>query len=100
MSGNGYAVTMEFLARPGQEDALIQACRELAPLCRAQPGCLAWLPLRDRQEPRRFVLYMRWQDEAAYQAYLGSSHIQDFQERLAPWLLQGPPLTRAFKVLA
>ena len=100
MPADGYAVTMEFLARPGQEDALIQACRELAPLCRALPGCLGWLPVRDRQDGRRFLLYMRWRDEAAYNAYLASPAIQDFQTRLAPWLLEGPPLTRVFKILA
>lgn len=100
MPTDDYAVTVELMARPGQEGALMQACRELAPLCRAQPGCLAWLPLRDQQEPRRFLVFMRLRDEAAYQELLASPHLQDFRERLAPWLLEGAPLTKVFKVLA
>jgi quinol monooxygenase YgiN len=100
MPGDDYAVTLELLARPGQEGALIQASRELAPLCRAQAGCLAWLPLRDRQEPRRFLIFTTWSDEAAFQAHLTSPPLQDFRERLAPWLLEGPPLVKGFKILA
>jgi quinol monooxygenase YgiN len=100
MPGDGYAVTLDLLARPGQEGALVQACRELAPLCRAEPGCQSWLPLRDKQEPRRFLIFMAWSDEAAFQAHLSAPHIQDFRQRLAPWLLEGGLASRGFRVLA
>ncbi|CAO0821740.1 Antibiotic biosynthesis monooxygenase [Desulfarculales bacterium] len=100
MSTDDYTVTVELLASPGQEGALPQVCRELAPLCRALPGCQVRLPLHDHEEPRRFLVFMRLRDEAAYQEMLSSPLLQDFRERLAPWLLEGPPRTKAFnKVL-
>ncbi|MFH1032972.1 MAG: putative quinol monooxygenase [Pseudomonadota bacterium] len=100
MPTDDYAVMIELLARPGQEGALVQACRELAPLCRAQPGCRVWLPLRHGREIRRILIFTTWSDEAAFQAHLASPHLLDFRERLAPWLLEGGLTTTVMRVLA
>jgi quinol monooxygenase YgiN len=56
--------------------------------------------MRHGREPRRIIIFTCWRDEAAFLAHLASPHLQDFRERLAPWLLEGGLATTVMRVLA
>jgi autoinducer 2-degrading protein len=75
-----YVVLARLLARSGEEATIIEAMREIVPASRAEPGCLVYVAHQDESDPRRFMFYEQYVDEAAYQAHVESEHYR----RLVP----------------
>ncbi len=73
-----YTVTAKWIARPGNEERVATAIRHLAPLSRAEPGCLDYRAHRSVSDPRVFLLYETYTDEAAYDAHTCSDHFVRF----------------------
>ena len=72
-----YVVCAKWTAQTGHE-AEVRACIEaLVAPSRAEPGCLRYVPHEDPANPRVFVLYEEYADEAAYQAHGASAHFQE-----------------------
>jgi quinol monooxygenase YgiN len=71
-----YVVSAVWTAKPGQEDLVRDAIRQLVPLSRAEPGCRFYQPHTDPAQPRVFRLFELYDDEAAYQAHASSEHFQ------------------------
>lgn len=71
-----FVVLARWIARPGQEDAVAAAIQRLAEPSRAEPGNLMYLPHRDPSDPRVFLLYEQYVDEAAYRAHGESDHFR------------------------
>lgn len=69
-----YIVNARLLAKPGEEDTIIGAMREIVPASRAEPGCVAYIAHQDISDPRRFMFYEQYDDEAAFQAHTESDH--------------------------
>ncbi|HVO55699.1 MAG TPA: putative quinol monooxygenase [Solirubrobacterales bacterium] len=83
-----YVVIARWTAREGEEGAVAAALGEMIEPSRAEPGNLAYQVHRDPENPRRFVIYERYVDEAAYAAHAASDHFQrhavgDALDRLA-----------------
>lgn len=82
-----YIVSARLLAKPGEEDTIERAMREIVPASRAEPGCLAYIAHRDVSDPRRFMFYEQYVDEAAFQVHLASDHYRRWvAETIAPAL--------------
>jgi quinol monooxygenase YgiN len=69
-----YVVLATWTAQPGEEDAVAAAIDALIEPSRAEPGSLLYQAHRDPANPRVFMLYEQYVDEAAYQAHGASEH--------------------------
>lgn len=74
-------------AAPGQADEVRAILRELAVRTRAEPGCLQFDPLEDRERPGEFVLVERYAGAAGRAHHLESNHFAELVLRRAVPLL-------------
>jgi quinol monooxygenase YgiN len=76
-------VLVEFLVRPS---FIAQFRDQIAANAKAslerEMGCKRFDVLADPEEPRRFVLYEIYDDEAAFDAHLASSHYLNFADAI------------------
>lgn len=71
-----YVVIARWTAREGEEEAVAAAVEAMIGPSRAEPGNHAYQVHRDPEDPRVFLIYERYADEAAYQAHAASEHFQ------------------------
>ena len=71
------ALAVRYLCKPGEEEAVERALRTMAPLSRAEPGCIAYQIHRDPDNPRVFFLYECWADQAALDAHAAAPHFKE-----------------------
>ena len=70
-------LAVSWVAREGESDAVAELLRRLAPLSRAEPGCLQYDAHRDPDDPDRFFLFERYVDQAALEAHAASPHFRE-----------------------
>lgn len=84
----GYVVTAMLTAKPGREARLREVLCELAERSREEPGCRVYEVSRAVDDPRRFLVYERYVDVAAYRAHTDSEHYAELiAAEAAPRLL-------------
>jgi quinol monooxygenase YgiN len=71
-----FVVIARWTARPGREEEVSRAILELIAPSRAEPGSRCYQPSRDPHDPRVFVLFEVYVDEAAYRAHAESDHFR------------------------
>ena len=70
--------------KQGSEAEFERLQKELSDLTHAhEPGTLVYDVIKSRDEPRKYVVYARFKDEAAFQAHQASP----FHDRLVPPIL-------------
>ena len=67
-----------FRAKPGNENALEAALREVVPPTRAEAGCLSLNTFRSTSDPQLFYLHSKWVDEAAFDLHASLPHTVKF----------------------
>jgi quinol monooxygenase YgiN len=72
-------------AREGMEEEAAGVMRELAEATRREPGCIHYIPVQNREDPRSFMFYEQYTDQAALDEHSASEHF----ERLAAGHLFG-----------
>lgn len=81
------ALVVEFHIRPPHVDAFAEAIRENAQASlRDEPGCRQFDVCRDPAAPACFFLYELYDDEAAIQAHLQSSHFLQMDSLTTGWV--------------
>ncbi|MFD7988712.1 putative quinol monooxygenase, partial [Kitasatospora indigofera] len=75
--------------RPGRGGDQIAAFERLAPIVRAEPGCLRYDLHQVTGEPDRFVLVERWSSEAALAAHDVTPHMTE-ADAASPAFRAGP----------
>jgi quinol monooxygenase YgiN len=73
-----YNVIATWVAREGEEDTVARILRENAVASEAEPGCREFKVYRQRDQPRTFLLYEIYEDEAAFQAHRESDHFKRY----------------------
>ncbi|KHT65008.1 antibiotic biosynthesis monooxygenase [Photobacterium gaetbulicola] len=61
--------------------SLEAAKAEIAKFCQgmnSEPGCSLAVATQDREDPRRFIFWERYDDQAAFEAHFNAKHTQDF----------------------
>ena len=53
-----------------------EIARELAEASRAEPGCKAYVPCQDPEDPRSFLFYEQYRDKSAFEEHGASEHFQ------------------------
>ena len=71
-----YVVIARWTAQAGREAEVRRAIVELIAPSRAEPGSRCYQPSQDPGNPRVFVLFEVYADEAAYRAHAESDHFQ------------------------
>ncbi len=64
-----YVVAARYYTREGQDDEVARILRIMGPLANAEPGCVLYIVNRSVDDPRRFLLYEQYRDEAAFRAH-------------------------------
>ncbi|WP_028108313.1 putative quinol monooxygenase [Ferrimonas futtsuensis] len=85
----GLFITAELRVKPDvslelAKLAIFRFCRDME----SEPGCSLALPLQDREDPRKFILWERYDDEAAHQAHFDAEHTQRFIQQGLTELVQ------------
>jgi quinol monooxygenase YgiN len=84
-----YVVVARWRANAGSEDRVVAVLEELTAASRAEPGCLGYTPHRSTEDPRDFVIYERYADEAAFETHVDSEHFKRLVlEEAVPSLLE------------
>ena len=77
-----------WVAKPGHEADIERIIAAMTPPSRAESGCEAYQPHRSTEDPRVFLLYERYADEAAAEAHRTSEHFRTHVEGQALDLLE------------
>lgn len=72
----GYVVNAHYTVKEGNEDAVLAALAELAPISRKEPANQLYTVYQDPAEPLLIHLYEIYDDEAGYQAHVDSEHFK------------------------
>ncbi|MDP9470615.1 MAG: antibiotic biosynthesis monooxygenase [Chloroflexota bacterium] len=74
-----YVVAARYYAKEGRDDEVTRLLRAMIPISLAEPGCALYTVNRSTEDPRRFLLYEQYRDEASFQAHTAS---EAFKERV------------------
>ena len=67
-------VSATWVARPGSEDEVAAALRELSPASREEPGCRFYQAHVDPEHPTVFRIFEIYDDDDAFTAHKESAH--------------------------
>lgn len=71
-----FVLVARMTARAGEEERAADLIRRLAEASRTEPGNLHYVPHRDPEDPRVFLIYEQYRDEAAFEAHGQTEHFQ------------------------
>jgi quinol monooxygenase YgiN len=79
-------------AKPGQEDVLTNALRELAAPSREEAGCLLYDVCVVRDEPARLLVLEEWESQDALDRHMATPHFKAFLDKVGDALAGEPEL--------
>ena len=71
-----FVLVVRMKAKDGEEARAVEVMRELAEGTRQEPGCEAYVPCRDPEDPRSFLFFESYRDKAAFEEHGASDHFQ------------------------
>jgi quinol monooxygenase YgiN len=71
-----FVLVVRMQAQEGAEERALEVMRELATASRQEPGCEAYVPCQDPDDPRSFVFFEQYRDKAAFEEHGGTDHFQ------------------------
>ena len=71
-----FVLVVRMKAKEGEEERAVEIARELAEASRGEPGCEAYVPCRDPEDPQSFLFYEQYRDKAAFDEHGASEHFQ------------------------
>lgn len=71
-----FVLVVRMKAKEGEEGRAAEIAAELAAATRQETGCEAYVPCRDPEDPRSFLFYEQYSDQAAFEAHGASEHFQ------------------------
>jgi len=69
------------VAKPGKEQALIDAMLAIVPAVREEPGCIAYIPHVSRENGATIVMYEVWEDQAALDTHARGQNLSGLAAR-------------------
>jgi quinol monooxygenase YgiN len=91
-------IVAHLVARAGEETRVQAELEKLIEPTRAEPGCLKYQLLVNRERPGHFVFVQEYVSDAAFQAHLDSKHVAGAIADAVP-LLAAPPDIRRYRRL-
>ena len=71
-----YVLVVHMTVAEGNEDRVAEIIPELAGASREEPGCEQYVPCRDPENPRAYLFYEQYRDQAAFEEHGASEHFQ------------------------
>jgi len=71
-------VIARWKANPIEADQVAEALHQLTAPSRAEPGCLAYEPLRAVEDPTLFMIYEEYADRAALDDHRSTPHFERY----------------------
>jgi quinol monooxygenase YgiN len=90
LSNSDLIVMTPATARPGKEDAVYQALREVAEAARAQPGCVEYRIFRSAEEPVNSITFERWSSRQKRDGFLAGPDVKRFGAAVSGAFVQSP----------
>lgn len=72
-----YVLIAQWTARAGCEKRVAAVLAATTGPSNAEPGCRRWQPHRSIEDPRSFLIYEEYEDEAAFDAHCVSDHFTE-----------------------
>ena len=76
-------------ARAGEEHRIAELFPRLQEASRQEPGCLLYVVHQHVADPRKFLVYEQYKDEAALEAHRNSPHFQELAANAIYQLIEG-----------
>jgi quinol monooxygenase YgiN len=84
-----YVLVARMTAREGEEERALELLEQLAAASQQEPGNVHYIPHRAADNPRTFLIYEQYRDEAAFQEHGQTEHFKAIAlEQLFP-LMEG-----------
>jgi quinol monooxygenase YgiN len=71
-----HVIVARYYTKAGKDDEVAAILRAMIPVSHSQPGCKTFAVNRAKDDPRRFLLYEQFVDEAAYADHVALAPIQ------------------------
>jgi quinol monooxygenase YgiN len=69
---------VDMLVKPGTEEKCREYIRILQEHSRKEPGCLLYIGHQSTADPRKFLFYEQYKDQAALEAHRASAHFNQY----------------------
>ena len=73
-----HVLVVTWRAKPGEEGRVEEILRTMQGLSRAEPGTLTYTAHRSLEDPRDFLLYEAYRDEAAFEAHQATDYFKRY----------------------
>jgi quinol monooxygenase YgiN len=77
-------LVVSWTAKAGRENEVAELFGKLSEETRKEPGCVMFLVHRHRTEPRRFLVYEQYKDDAALESHRASRHFLEYARKALP----------------
>lgn len=81
-----YGFILKAKTRPEKAEAFEALFRAYVEPSRAEPGCIEYHMLRDKEDPSLFVFYEIWASKAALDVHSSLPHMQAFTKKRMEYL--------------
>ena len=71
-------LAVNLIISAGREDEVNDQFRELQAATRQEPGCIAYVVQRSRENPRHYLVYEQYKNEAALEDHRNSAHFKQY----------------------
>ena len=71
-----FVLVARLTARDGEQDRAADLIGRLVEATRAEPGNVHYIPHRDPEDPRVFLMYEQYRDKAAFEEHGQTEHFQ------------------------
>jgi len=79
-------LAVTWMAKQGHEAEVSAIFAKLTEASRKEPGCVMYLVHRHKTDPRRFLVYEQYRDDAALEAHRSSAHFLQYAKKELPKL--------------
>ena len=72
-----YVLVARLTAREGEQDRAAELIGKLVEATRQEPGVVHYIAHRDREDPRVFLMYEQYRDQAAFEEHGQTEHFKE-----------------------
>jgi quinol monooxygenase YgiN len=72
-----YVLVARLTARDGEQDRAAELIGRLVEATRTEPGNVHYIPHRDPEDPRVFLMYEQYRDKAAFEEHGQTEHFKE-----------------------
>lgn len=79
-------LVVTWIAKAGHEKEVASVFQKLTEESRKEPGCIMYLVHQHKTDPRRFLVYEQYKDDAGLEAHRAAPHFLQYAKKELPRL--------------